>query len=351
MGSLMLNVNRKNRLKKTHAILLLFLLAICIFFSQLQFLFRNLKLFSLHSYENFECPIISIIRKKNHWCPSSVVDIRLRPDSPVIVSADYLQPFTIVKQFTWEELDAYWTQSKLHKLNFTAALQFPDFPNFETLNSSLRHWTISPKDPGIWYLLSVHERLLPKQNHQYDNRWYGGFQKASYRLQDFLSDSSNEVWTFVDMLQHNEQRMFQPCSELHPPRQHMMNSKQSKQVYKPIRFLITSMSTNKTAGASFSRYAAIRTAYSKRYNYTFELNFVQPESRRVEYRKIDVLINYYKKYSETDEYDYVFWMDWDTCIMNGTISLDSFIPVSFPDIIMTDHDQTINNGGFFLRLR
>ncbi|CAF1968152.1 unnamed protein product [Rotaria magnacalcarata] len=245
----------------------------------------------------------------------------------------------------------YWTQSKLHKLNFTAALQFPDFPNFETLNSSLRHWTISPKDPGIWYLLSVHERLLPKQNHQYDNRWYGGFQKASYRLQDFLSDSSNEVWTFVDMLQHNEQRIFQPCSELHPPRQHMMNSKQSKQVYKPIRFLITSMSTNKTAGASFSRYAAIRTAYSKRYNYTFELNFVQPESRRVEYRKIDVLINYYKKYSETDEYDYVFWMDWDTCIMNGTISLDSFIPVSLPDIIMTDHDQTINNGGFFLRLR
>ncbi|CAF2971822.1 unnamed protein product [Rotaria sp. Silwood2] len=111
------------------------------------------------------------------------------------------------------------------------------------------------------------------------------------------------------------------------------------------------MSTNKTIGHDFSRFTAIRTAYSKRFNYTFELNFVQRKSRRAEYRKIEVIISYYRKYSQTDAFDYLFWMDWDTCIMNGTVSLDSFIPTSLPDIILTDHDQPINNGALFLRLR
>ncbi|CAF3995474.1 unnamed protein product, partial [Rotaria sp. Silwood1] len=40
-------------------------------------------------------------------CPSSVIDVRLRPDSPVVLSVDYLQPFTLIKQFTWTELNTW----------------------------------------------------------------------------------------------------------------------------------------------------------------------------------------------------------------------------------------------------
>ncbi|CAF4051818.1 unnamed protein product, partial [Rotaria sordida] len=89
----------------------------------------------------------AIISEQHYWCPSSVVDVRLRPDSPVVLSVNYLQPFKLIKQFTWTELNTYWAKIKRSELNFSAALQFPDFPNFERLNPSLRHWTISPKDP------------------------------------------------------------------------------------------------------------------------------------------------------------------------------------------------------------
>ncbi|CAF3809198.1 unnamed protein product [Rotaria sp. Silwood1] len=102
---------------------------------------------------------------EHYWCPSSVIDVRLRPDSPVVLSVDYLQPFTLIKQFTWTELNTYWAKTNLSKLNFSTALQFPDFPLFESLNPSLRQWTISPKDPGIWYLLSVHEQLFSNISH------------------------------------------------------------------------------------------------------------------------------------------------------------------------------------------
>lgn len=342
---------RRRSMKSISVFLLLILLSFYIFFAEIKFLFHHLKLFGTHRYSYFKDSAILIIHKNSYWCPSSTIDVRLRPDSPVILSVDHLQPFTIVKQFTWKELFNYWSKKKLPPLNFSTASQFSGFPAFLQLNASLRHWTISPKDPGIWYLLSAHERLLPNKNHEHDYRWYGGFQKATYRLQDFISDSSNQIWTFVDMLQHSEQRVFQPCSESYLPKQQMMNSQRSRQIFNPLRFLIVSMSTTKTVGTGFSRFAAIRTAYSKLFNYTFELNFVQHKSRRVEYLKIDVLMKYYRKYSKVNEFDYLFWMDWDTCIMNRTVTLESFIPVSLPDIIMTDHDQAINNGGFFLRLR
>ena len=269
----------------------------------------------------------------------------------MLLSVDHLQPFTFVKQLNWTDLSIYWKQTNLTQLNFTVSLQFPPFPSFNTLDPVLRHWTISPQDPGMWYLLSVHKRLVPKNLTLHLDSQYGSGSRESYRLEDFLPKASNKVWVFVDTLQDKEQRLFQPCSQEDLPKRQMMNSRSSRRVYQPLRFLIVSMSTSKRAGQGYSQFAAIRAAYSQRFNYKFELSFVGRESRPVEYRKIDVIEQYYIKYSSTDQFDYLFWMDWDTCIMNGTVSLDSFIPVSLPDIIMTDHDQPINNGAFFLRLR
>ncbi|CAF4030339.1 unnamed protein product, partial [Rotaria sordida] len=145
----------------------------------------------------------AIISEQHYWCPSSVVDVRLRPDSPVVLSVNYLQPFKLIKQFTWTELNTYWAKIKRSELNFSAALQFPDFPNFERLNPSLRHWTISPKDPGMWYLLSVHERLLPNESHQHDN-WCDNLWKGSINIKQYTGIEDEQSFLKITMTEINQ---------------------------------------------------------------------------------------------------------------------------------------------------
>lgn len=92
----------------------------------------------------------------------------------------------------------------------------------------------------------------------------------------------------------------------------------------------------------------MRKRYCARHNYTLlNVNKLVDRSRPIAWSKLVALEHLFK----TEDFDYLFYLDMDTVIMNPDVALESFIDVSARqfDVIITEDMNGLNTGAFIMR--
>jgi hypothetical protein len=110
-----------------------------------------------------------------------------------------------------------------------------------------------------------------------------------------------------------------------------------------IKFLVLSL-----ADANFSKIAAISTpnkrAYAERYGYDFRLETeLLDKGRAPSWNKILYLARYLPRY------DWIFWTDADSLIMNPALSLASLVAGVGEDLIFAKYEGRLQAGQFLIR--
>lgn len=92
----------------------------------------------------------------------------------------------------------------------------------------------------------------------------------------------------------------------------------------------------------------MRRRYCQRHNYTLiNVNNLVDHSRPIAWSKLVALEHIFK----TEKYDYLFYQDMDTVIMNPDVTLESFIDASARqfDVLITEDMNGLNTGAFIMR--
>jgi hypothetical protein len=92
----------------------------------------------------------------------------------------------------------------------------------------------------------------------------------------------------------------------------------------------------------------VRSLYCRRHNYTLlNGNKLIDKSRPTAWSKLLILEHYFR----SGAYDYLFYLDMDTVIMNPSVTLESFIDASARkfDIVITEDTNGLNTGVMLMR--
>lgn len=100
-------------------------------------------------------------------------------------------------------------------------------------------------------------------------------------------------------------------------------------------------------------------SYGRKYGYKVILETVNVSGRLAYWQKILSLSRIMYDALETGSYDWLFWTDSDTLILNDRIELESFLPPDLPElqqdeqqvhVLMARDHRGWNNGVFFIRV-
>ena len=345
-------------------------------------------------------------------CPTVSVDLRRLPHLAVNTTVSYLVQFRILRVYSWRELmddrrfpfpwmqhdvQPTWTTPYSENVTATGWTVRPEDPgqwfhvlptglHFERVPRAIRvrptlgtRGAMAIEDPrrDLDDLAEMRRQMRKLHNRDeidYDDRrgpiWpLPEDDHVESTLQDGISPAG--WWVFGE-----PHLIWQPCSAAEPPVFHdsrtasvspFLTDSHAPQPSK-LRILVFVMSTkcdmNGTIhkGTSFAELITLRHAYARIHGYG-GLTACRKELKDTHatlYSKITTVMEVFTQHArfmqpagplspDFKEFDYIWFSDWDTAIMNPRVRAEAFIPSHLPDHIYTDHHIGLNDGSFLFR--